>query len=58
MDELRKKEILEELKEQLEAERAREQTLNTVLIAFLGTMAGTFLIYMILSGLREAVCQI
>ena len=42
MDELRKKEILEELKEQLEAERAREQTLNTVLIAFLGTMAGTF----------------
>ena len=58
MDKLRREEILEELKEQLEAERAKEQSLNTILIAFLGTMAGTFLVFMILSGLREAVCQI
>lgn len=58
MDKLRREEILEELKEQLEAERAKEQSLNTILIAFLGTMAGTFLVFMILSGVKEAVCQI
>lgn len=48
---------IEEIKRQDELEEIRKSAALAVLAAFLAVMAGTFLIFMILSGIKEAVCQ-
>jgi len=48
---------IEELREHDELEDIQRSALVAVLVSFLAVIAGTFLIVMILSGLKEAICQ-